>query len=112
MEKRGPKTEVGKANVRLNAVQHGVLSTSPVIPGFEKPEDWQEHHDGILARFAPKDELEVSLAERIAILLWRLRRVVAFETEAIANEIEETKYRWSAEERRRGQFFQVRDGDF
>jgi hypothetical protein len=41
MTKRGPKTEAGKSIVRLNAVQHGVLSTTPVIPPLEREEDWK-----------------------------------------------------------------------
>jgi hypothetical protein len=116
MVKRGPKTPVGKAKVRLNAVQHGILSTSPVIPNHEKLQDWQRHHHGIMAAFDPEDELEASLAERIALLLWRLRRVVAYETEAIIHEVAPTNNWWKAEEDRRrreglaaGERFQPKD---
>lgn len=110
MVKRGPNTEIGKGKVRLNAVQHGILSSSPVIPGFEQAEDWQRHHDGILASLVPADELEAALGERISLLFWRLRRVAAFETEAIAKEIEETKYRWGTEERRRNMVTRNQEG--
>ena len=39
MAKRGPKTQAGKAVVRLNAV----LSQTPLIPVLEAEEEWQTH---------------------------------------------------------------------
>jgi hypothetical protein len=80
----GPATEKGKAIVRWNATRHGISSPAPVVPGLERPEDWQEHRDGILDNLAPVGRLEVTLAERIALLSWRLHRVTRYETEAIA----------------------------
>jgi hypothetical protein len=80
----GPKTEGGKAVVRWNATRHGISSPAPVVPGLEKKEDWQEHRDGILENLAPVGRLEVTLAERIALLSWRLHRVTRYETGAIA----------------------------
>jgi hypothetical protein len=85
MAKRGPKTEEGKAVVRLNAVRHGVLSTTPVIPDLEREEDWQAHRSGVLASLAPEGHLESILAERVALLFWRLQRVARYEREAIAS---------------------------
>jgi len=84
MAKPGPKTEAGKAVVRLNAVQHGVLSTTPVIPGLEREEDWEEHRAGVLASLAPQGHMEMALAERVVLQLWRLQRVVRYEREVIA----------------------------
>lgn len=83
MAKPGPKTEAGKAVVRRNAVKHGVLKASPVIPGLEREEDWEAHRAGIRASLAPEGHLEDTLAERIALLLWRLQRVARYETESI-----------------------------
>jgi hypothetical protein len=107
MEKRGPKTVAGKARVGLNAVRHGILSISPVIPDLESAEDWQEHQDGIMAACAPANGLEASLAERVALLLWRLRRVQVFETNTIVQSIANTKNLWDAEQKRRGLNFLV-----
>ena len=78
-----PKTEAGKAVVRLNAVKHGVLSASPVTPGLGREEDWKVHRAGIRASLAPEGHLEDTLVERIALLLWRLQRVARYETETI-----------------------------
>lgn len=84
MAKPGPKTEAGKAVVRLNAVQHGVLSTTPVIPGLEREEDWEEHRAGVLASLAPQGHMEMALAERVVLQLWRLQRVARYEREVVA----------------------------
>src|SRR5215203_6926723 len=84
MNQGGPATQNGKAVVRWNATRHGISSPAPVVPGLEKTEDWQEHRDGILDNLAPVGRLEVALAERIALLSWRLHRVTRYETEAIA----------------------------
>jgi hypothetical protein len=76
----GPRSTGGKARVAQNAVKHGAFSTLPVIPGVERPEDWQAHRDGILQSLAPVGALETRLAERVALLLWRLDRVARYET--------------------------------
>jgi hypothetical protein len=83
-EAGGPKTAQGKEVVRWNATRYGIRSPAPVIPGLEKREDWQEHRDGILENLAPVGHLEVTLAERVALLSWRLHRVTRYETGAIA----------------------------
>src|SRR5215210_9274959 len=84
MNRGGPATENGKAIVRWNATRHGISSPAPVIPGLEKREDWQDHRDGILDNLSPVGHLEFTLAERVALLSWRLHRVTRYETESIA----------------------------
>jgi hypothetical protein len=80
----GPSTQNGKAVVRWNATRHGISSPAPVVPGLEHAEDWQEHRGGILENLSPVGHLEVTLAERVALLSWRLHRVTRYETEAIS----------------------------
>ena len=80
----GPTTQNGKAVVRWNATRHGIRSPAPVIPGVEKREDWEEHCDGILESLQPEGSLELVLAERVALLSWRLDRVTRYEIERIA----------------------------
>jgi hypothetical protein len=84
LAKGGPATQQGKEVVKWNAVQHGLRSPAPVIPGIERKEDWEEHRDGVLESLQPEGHLELVLAERVALLSWRLRRVVRYETETIA----------------------------
>ena len=51
---------------------------------MENREDWEEFRDGILEDLAPLGSLELALAERVALLSWRLHRVTRYETETIA----------------------------
>jgi hypothetical protein len=83
-EAGGPKTAQGKAVVRWNATRHGISSPKPVVPGLEKQEDWESHLEGIMENLSPIGHLEITLAERIALLCWRLHRVTRFETGSIA----------------------------
>jgi hypothetical protein len=83
-EAGGPRTEEGKEMVRWNATRHGIRSPAPVVPGVEKREDWEVHRDGMLNSLQPEGHLEMVLAERVALLSWRLHRVIRYETESIA----------------------------
>ena len=80
----GPKTEEGKEVVRWNSTKHGLRSPAPVVPGIEKAEDWEAHGTGVLESLKPEGHLETVLAERVALLSWRLHRVTRYETESIA----------------------------
>jgi hypothetical protein len=84
LAKGGPVTQEGKEVVRWNATRHGIRSPAPVVPGVERAEDWEEHRDGVLESLQPEGHLEFVLAERVALLLWRLNRVTRYETESIA----------------------------
>ena len=83
MPKRGPKTDQGKAIVRLNAVRHAVLSQTPVIPEIETEEDWQAHRNRLFDDLAPHGALEEALVERIALTLWQHQRLVRFQRAAV-----------------------------
>src|SRR5918994_4719348 len=80
----GPKTQAGKEVARWNSTRHGIRSPAPVVPGLEKAEDWEEHRDGMLESLSPEGHLELVLAERVALLSWRLHRVTRYERETIA----------------------------
>src|SRR5215203_6069238 len=82
--KGGPVSEAGKEVVRWNATRHGIRSPAPVVPGVEKAEDWEEHCGSVLESLQPEGHLETVLAERVALLSWRLNRVTRYETESIA----------------------------
>jgi hypothetical protein len=84
MAQGGPITQEGKEVVRWNSTRHGIRSPAPVVPQVEKVEDWEEHRDGVLESLHPEGHLESVLAERVALLSWRLHRVTRFETESIA----------------------------
>jgi hypothetical protein len=74
----GPRTPAGKLVVAKNAIRHGVFANLPVVPG-ETESDWQSHREGTLDSLAPVGLLEVNLAERVALFLWRLARLAKYE---------------------------------
>jgi hypothetical protein len=84
----GPKTAEGKAKSAKNALSHGLRSDLSVLPG-ERPEDWEAHRAGIVQSLAPVGALEAELAGRVALCLWRLRRVAAYETGVTSVGLEE-----------------------
>jgi len=78
-----PTTQPTGAIMATKALTHGLTAKLPVIPGLERQEDWRQHYHGILASLAPQGQLELSLADRIASLLWRLHRIHRFETSGL-----------------------------
>ena len=84
MNKGGPVTEEGKEIVCWNAAKHGIRSPSPVVLSIEKKEDWEAHGEGVLESLKLVGHLGTVLAERVALLSWRLHRVTRYETESIA----------------------------
>jgi hypothetical protein len=86
----GPRTPAGKARSASNAIAHGLRSPAPVLPG-ERVEDWEAHRSGVVRSLAPAGGLESELADRVALCLWRMRRVAAFETAASAARVEEVQ---------------------
>jgi hypothetical protein len=83
----GPKSPGGKERASRNAIRHGLRSELPVLPG-EQAEQWESHREGVLRSLAPVGSLEQEFAERVALCLWRLRRVAAFETATATARIE------------------------
>jgi hypothetical protein len=81
--RRGPKTPEGRLAVRLNASTHGILSAEPIVTTYEKPEDWEAHREAIVDSLAPEGGLEHLLAERVALMSWRLNRVTLYEAERL-----------------------------
>ncbi len=79
LQSTGPRTAVGKAASSGNAVQHGILSRHLILPGESRDE-----FDALLLQLMteqqPVGTLEQALVERMAIALWRQRRLVAAET--------------------------------
>ena len=83
MAKRGPQSKEAKLAVRHNAVKHGIMSITPVIPGIETEEDWEGHVQGMIDSYEPANHHETVLIERMALLLWRMNRISRYEHESI-----------------------------
>jgi len=82
----GPKTSEGKAVAKLNATTHGMRAAMPVIPG-EDVVVWEGHRAAITDALVPVGAMEDALAERIALLMWRLGRVARYETAMLAGSV-------------------------
>jgi hypothetical protein len=74
----GPKTPEGKALVRLNSMQHGLLSKHVLLPD-EDENALAELDKQMRAHLQPVGELESFLVRRIVSGIWRLRRVMQVE---------------------------------
>jgi hypothetical protein len=91
----GPRTEKGKDASKLNAIRHGLLAKSVVVPNLENEEEWQDFRKGVLADLNPVGRLQEELAERIAQILWRIRRVAWHErNEVKKNYTEQAPVYW------------------
>src|SRR5918997_3885490 len=74
LKSTGPKTPEGKAAVRLNAKQHGLLSREALLPG-EDEQALKELDETLRAELRPVGELENLLVDRVIPAHWRLRRL-------------------------------------
>ncbi len=74
----GPKSEIGKMNVRLNGLKHGArskiidmsLHESLVLLPTEGPTAYKKLLANYADKLQPRDEVEVGLVQRIGDLQW------------------------------------------
>ena len=77
----GPRTEAGKAASSANALSHGLTAAGAVVLPEEDPDAFERLRAGVIADLAPAGALQRALAQRVAVLLWRLDRVARLEAE-------------------------------
>ena len=77
----GPKTQAGKAASSANALRHGLTAECIVVLPDEDADAFERLRAGVIADLAPAGALQEVLAERAAVLLWRLDRVARMEAE-------------------------------
>ncbi|MEJ7577037.1 MAG: hypothetical protein WKF74_08535 [Pyrinomonadaceae bacterium] len=78
-------------------IRHDVAAETAVVPFLENEADWEAHREGTLDSLAPVGHLETVLAERVAMLLWRLGRANRYERQLIAlkqDTLEETVFKY------------------
>lgn len=78
----GPSTADGIAIASKNATRHGLRSGRLLLED-EDPEEFQALADDLCLSLRPVGVAEAALVERIAITIWRQRRLVRAETAAI-----------------------------
>jgi hypothetical protein len=90
----GPRTQVGKARVKFNALKHGLLAKSVVLPIRSRSEN-RSRFDALLAQLIeelkPVGILEDMLVEKIAVSYWRLRRALRAEAGEICDNIRDAR---------------------
>jgi hypothetical protein len=74
----GPKTARGKAVSSANATRHGMLSRELLLP-HEDPAEFDELLSALIDELGAVGTLECTLVERIAVAIWRQRRLVRAE---------------------------------
>ena len=84
----GPNSQRGKARSRMNALKHG-LTASDIVIGDEDPKHFDALRGGLKAGLRPVGAMEIELVDRVAGLLWRLRRVPVVESGIIRSLREE-----------------------
>ena len=72
----GPKTDAGRATVRLNALRHGLAAESVVIETEDKAQ-FEESRAAFEAEHQPCGPTENLLLDQIVVAAWRLRRTRA-----------------------------------
>jgi hypothetical protein len=87
LKSTGPKTQNGKRLSRRNALRHG-LTAETVIDGLEDTEDYEGFEAAIISDYDAQTAVERELVLRLASLLWRLRRIIAIETDLFAIQAE------------------------
>jgi hypothetical protein len=93
----GPRTPEGRAVVARNAITHGLTAKELVLPG-ERKGDLVALREGLYADLRPEGELECLLADRVALAMWRLRRVIRFEAGFLENQVYDVMERSGAED--------------
>src|SRR5687767_6483938 len=81
----GPRSDVGKAAVRLNAMTHGLLAQQAVLPD-EDAAAFAEFASRLRANLQPVGELEELHVELMAAAAWRLRRLLRIEVDLFRQE--------------------------
>jgi hypothetical protein len=74
----------------MNAVKHGLTGANILVLN-EDPAHFEALRSGLEAYFTPSGEFEQELVDRIAGLLWRLRRVPLIEAALIRDESEQVR---------------------
>ena len=74
----GPRTNAGKARSRLNSRKHRLTAKTLIIVG-ENADDFDQLRADLMNEYDPQSSLECEFVERLAGILWRLRRLPFFE---------------------------------
>jgi hypothetical protein len=83
----GPRTAQGKERSKRNAIKHGIFSQVALLKG-ESRAQFDALLNGLRDSLQPEGALEETLVEKIALLVWRQRRLIIAETAEIQSSME------------------------
>ena len=83
----GPVTPEGKARVSRNAVKHGILAQSVVLPG-ECPRGFEKSLAAFRDELRPRTYIDHELVDAMVSAHWRRKRAWCIEKEQITHAIE------------------------
>ena len=81
----GPRSDAGKAASAANALVHGFTAARTLVLADEDEGAFATMRRCVVADLDPLDAVQAALAQRIAILLWRLERASRLEAEVFAH---------------------------
>lgn len=79
----GPTTKTGKSVSSKNATRHGLFSKRLILED-EEPTDFESLQIELQRSLAPVGMIELALVEKVAITIWRQRRLVSAESATLA----------------------------
>jgi hypothetical protein len=88
----GPKSDVGKAKAKFNALKHGMTADTAVLP-FEDPNSYEQLREALIDHYQPANACEQMLVDLVVVNYWRLLRVRRVETAAFNLHIEAIRRR-------------------
>lgn len=77
---------------RFNAMKHGFARRLPIIPGIEDEAGWKRHLKGITTTFNPEGYFEEFLVRRLAIALWDVDRLTAYQVASTMSHIKHSLF--------------------
>jgi hypothetical protein len=76
----GPRTEEGKAAVRLNSLTHGLRAEDSLLPG-EDEQAFEDLRQAFHQQHDPQGPAELFCVEKMLLSFWRNRRIAKIETD-------------------------------
>jgi hypothetical protein len=83
----GPRTQQGKEKSKHNALKHGIFSRVVLLKGEPRAE-LESLLNGLRSDLEPEGTLEELLVDKLAVLVWRHRRLIIAEGEQTQKEKE------------------------
>jgi hypothetical protein len=81
----GPRTEPGKRRSSRNALKLGIFAKVLLLDA-DSAAEFDALRDGLRKDLRPQGTLECVLVEKLAVLLWRLRRLIRYNSQKMLND--------------------------